>query len=132
MTDTAFCQCPCCQTWFSRQQILESPEVQPIGMMLEEHDPHWNFFVFNHVAPQCGSTFAVSVEKFADLLDGPPPAAILTGHADCAGHCTSLEDLAACTATCHWAPYRRLLRSMLAVRGQTEPAAPLTEIRLPR
>ena len=107
-----FCQCPCCRAWFSSRDILENPEVEPIGMTFDGGDPQFNLFYFNHVVADCGSTFAVAARRFASFLPEPAPPDVLAGTPECEGHCTSLADLAECHSRCHWAPYRRFLLSL--------------------
>lgn len=108
--------CPCCGAGFTLEDLVSSPDIAPIGMMLEDNEADWNYYYFNHVAEGCGSTFTTHVETFAPLLPEPVPAAIRTLSCDCEGRCTSLNDLAACGAECHWAPYRRFLSVLLARR----------------
>ncbi len=122
MQDERFVRCPCCETWFSQDEVLTSPEIQPIGMMLEDTDPRWNFFVFNHAVAGCGSTFAMSVDLFRACITDPVPEVICTGTTDCERHCTMLGDLEICRVNCHWAPYRRLLQQMLATRRANAPS----------
>lgn len=109
-------ECPNCKVGFTLEDILTSPDVVPIGMLLNDDDAAWNSYYFNHVADGCGTTFTVGVETFASLLPEPAPDAIRAGSPDCEGHCTSLTDLAECRAECHWAPYRRFLQ-VLRSRG---------------
>ena len=106
--------CPCCGAGFTLEDLLTSPDVEPIGMILEDNEASWNSYYFNHVTANCGSTFTTHVETFAALLTEPVPSAIRTRSCDCEGRCTSLTDLAACGAECHWAPYRRFLSVLLS------------------
>ncbi|HPF69208.1 MAG TPA: hypothetical protein PLQ13_00940 [Candidatus Krumholzibacteria bacterium] len=111
--------CPYCHERFTLEDLVCHPGIVPIGMMLNDSDARWNFYYFNHVVPGCETTFTVEVEAFASLLGEPVPAAIRTFSCDCEGRCTSLADLAACKADCHWAPYRRFLDVLLARRLPT-------------
>lgn len=106
--------CPCCGAGFTLVDLVSSPDIVPIGMMLEDDNADWNYYYFNHVVAGCGSTFTTHVESFAPLLAEAVPSAIRTRSCDCEGRCTSLNDLAACKAECHWAPYRRFLSVLLA------------------
>lgn len=108
--------CPNCKVGFTLEDILTSPDIVPIGMLLHDDDASWNDYYFNHVAADCGTTFTVNVESFASLLTEPVPASIRAGGCECEGRCTSLTDLEECRAECHWAPYRRFLR-VLVSRG---------------
>ncbi|MBE0564479.1 MAG: hypothetical protein IH621_00855 [Krumholzibacteria bacterium] len=112
--------CPFCKAPFTLEDLVASPDIAPIGMMLNDDDAAWNFYYFNHMASGCGTTFTVSVEVFAPLLNEAVPEAIRTHSCDCEGRCTSLADLAECGAECHWAPYRRFLG---VLRARTVPLA---------
>ncbi len=113
--------CPYCKAPFSLEDLLTSPDIVPIGMVLEDDNAEWNSYYFNHMAQGCGTTFTVGVEVFAPVLAERVPDAIRTGSCECEGRCTSLSDLGECRAECHWAPYRRFLATLLArgVRSRT-------------
>lgn len=106
--------CPCCKASITLEDLLTSPDIVPIGMLLQDDQASWNSYYFNHTAEDCGSTFTINVETFASLLNEPIPASIRTGSCDCEGRCTSLKDLAHCGAECHWAPYRRFLQVLVS------------------
>lgn len=109
--------CPFCGAQFSAAALLQDPEVAPIGMTLEDGEAHWNFFYFNHLRPDCGSTFTVRADELNCLLTEPAPPDIKTGEPGCEGRCTRVEDHEACLNDCHWAAYRRLLITMIDTRG---------------
>jgi hypothetical protein len=117
VNDDRFVQCSCCRTWFTRQQLLTSPVIEPIGMTFDKGQPTWNLFYFNHLEKSCLSTFTVPAEQMDPFLVEPAPGLILFGDDRCEGHCSSVADLSLCTSSCHWAPYRRLLLRMRAARG---------------
>lgn len=94
--------------------LMTSPNIQPIGMMLNDNEAEWNSYYFNHITPRCGTTFTVRVNAFAPLLAENVPTELRSGECDCEGRCTSLTDLEECHAECHWAPYRRLLPALVA------------------
>lgn len=106
--------CPFCNVSFALEDLMTSPEIVPIGMLLQDDEAEWNFYYFNHVAENCGTTFTVSVDIFAPLLTERVPPAIRARSCECEGRCTSLTDLAECQAECHWAPYRRFLQILLS------------------
>ncbi len=105
-------RCPGCGTAFTMDQILESAEIEPIGMQLEDNDHAWNFYYFNHRCPSCGSTFVIPVLDFLPWITEPVPQATLTGTESCERHCMRLDDLGDCQARCRYAPFRRLLLRM--------------------
>ncbi len=119
--------CPGCGTPFTLQQILECAEVEPIGMQLEDDDPAWNYYYFNHRCPSCGSTFLIPVTDFAPWIPEPVPGPVLAGTESCERHCTRIDDLSACTAPCRYAPFRRFLlhlRDRKRGRAADESVAP--------
>ncbi len=106
--------CPFCKAAFTIEDLLTRPDIKPIGMLLGDNEAAWNSYYFNHITPDCGTTFTVRVDAFAPLLTESIPMEIRTGACDCEGRCTSLTDLAECRAECHWAPYRRFLPTLVA------------------
>ena len=69
-----FYQCPCCQAWFSSQDILDSPQVEPLGMTFDQDDTGFNLLYFNHVEPGCGSTFTIEAQRLRDVPVGDAAA----------------------------------------------------------
>lgn len=111
--------CPFCGETFTVEDLITSSDIQPIGMVLNDDEATWNSYYFNHVTPQCGTTFTVRVGTFAPLLSEQVPAEIRTGECNCEGRCTSLTDLAECQVECHWAAYRRFLPNLVARKMPT-------------
>jgi hypothetical protein len=118
-------QCPNCGEWFSLRDLLENPEIEPVGMSFESADSELNVYYFRHMSERCGSSFVVPVYEFAGLLPEPINAKIRRGLPDCESHCITVDDLAACSQQCMYAPFRRLLLSMLRADKckQHEPVA---------
>ena len=104
--------CPGCGTVFTLQEILSSPEVEPVGMQFLDTDPTHNVYYFNHVCPSCGSTFVIPVLAFLPFIAEPVPNLALTGTEVCEHHCLRIEDLNVCHAPCRYAPFRRFLLRM--------------------
>lgn len=110
MTGTPVCKvCPKCGTGLSLDDILTGRDVLPVGMLLERRSSPHSLFFFTHAPPDCGTTFTLPVDLFADLIEEPLPEDVLAGHIGCPGHCTRLDDLAACDQPCRNAPFRRFL-----------------------
>jgi len=109
-------QCPNCKKWFSAVDILESPEVTPIGMHLDSDDSGFNLYFFNHTDGKCNTTFTIEVDKFEPFITEAIPVQNNAGTEDCDNHCTRIDDLEACQMECHYAPYRRFLLSIIKKR----------------
>jgi hypothetical protein len=111
-----FIQCPCCKAWFSSHDILDSPQVEPLGMTFDGGDTQFNLLYFNHVDPRCGSTFTIEARRLASFLAEEVPPEVMAGTAACEHHCSSMDDLSDCRTECCWAPYRRFLLYLRARR----------------
>ena len=111
-----FSQCPCCEAWFSSQDILAGPDIEPLGMTFETGDTRFNLIYFNHRVPGCGSTFTIEARRLEPFLSEIPPPDVMAGQLGCDNHCTSMNDLAACDVPCCWAPYRRFLLQLRSRR----------------
>ena len=107
---------------FSLRALLESPEVAPIGMQIEDTDHAWNYYYFNHECPSCGSTFTIPVLDFLPFISEPVPDLVLTGTETCQRHCMKIGDLMECHNACRYAPFRRFLLNLRRERAM--PVAP--------
>lgn len=114
-------RCPSCGEEFSIRDLISSREIMPLGMSSQENKPELNVFYFQHDVPQCGSTFIVPVEEFVELIEEPVPLNNFYRTHACENHCDSALALAHCDQRCVYAPYRRLLLSLLDA-SETEPA----------
>jgi hypothetical protein len=115
--------CPNCAQKFELARIAEHPEVEPIGMQIEDTDHNFNFYYFNHVCAGCGSTFLVPVQSFLPFIQEPVPDLILTGSEECERHCLDVKDLQICSQPCTYAPFRRHLLAMRCAHIQVTEAA---------
>lgn len=104
--------CPGCKTAFTLHDLIQSPEIEPLGMQFENGDTSLNVYYFNHDRADCGSTFVVPAMAFRSMITEPIPESILAGTEVCGHHCLSMDDLAACDAPCRYAPFRRFLLSI--------------------
>jgi hypothetical protein len=114
--------CPRCKTWFTVADLVEDSRVRLIGMNLDHLDPNLNFYYFNHETPSCGTTFAVRVEVFQEMVDEPIPEEVQRGDDVCELHCLDILSSDDCTQLCRWAPYRRLFRRLVATKEGIGPA----------
>ncbi len=111
-----FKQCPLCGEWFSLGDILRNPIIKPIGMLLEEADPELNFYYFNHEVPGCGTTFVIGVDELRGVTRPDLEQDRLDGADACPARCLRRLEHGPCDGTCYYAPYRRLLRQLQAIR----------------
>jgi len=109
--------CPCCGVVFTLADLLESPEIEPLGMQFMGDALRDNELYFNHLSPHCGTTFVVPVLAFRAFITEPIPEAALTGTEVCPKKCLTLIDVSVCDAPCRYAPFRRLLNRMLHLRS---------------
>ena len=103
---TDFKICTCGTNWADRRSFILDPDILPIGITFppDQSSLRVHFF-FNHTA--CETTLAVNGEAFEDLIEESIPADIMAGEDDCGKHCSTPEDLMACSIHCRNAPYRR-------------------------
>ena len=114
--------CPQCKTWFTVADLLQDSRIKLIGMNLDHLDPDLNFYYFNHETPTCGTTFAVPVEAFREMVKEPIPSVVKRGDDACEQHCLNLLSSEECSQNCRWAPYRRLFRRIVAIKEGVNPA----------
>ncbi|MFH1687750.1 MAG: hypothetical protein ABIE70_09545 [bacterium] len=113
MDSNAKIKCPSCDQKFKPWEMIGNPSLEPLGMRIDEEDPKFNFYLFRHNRPECGTSLAVMVELFRDWLDEPVPVDIITGSEPCELRCIDLDNHGECSQNCTWAPYRRLLTKLL-------------------
>ena len=122
-------QCTGCKKWFSGEDLISDPELEPLGMAFIKGKNAQAFYHFLHHAPDCGTTFLLEADKLKDYIDAPFPSANLMGtdecpledtehksEATCGGDCVDLYDLATCGVECQHAPYRRFLHKMIRMK----------------
>ena len=79
--ESNFKECPSCWcAWESREDFLSDPHVTIIGYQAHFSELTTGFFLFNH---SCQGTFAVRVQEFKDLYDGPIFETPKTGTDEC-------------------------------------------------
>jgi hypothetical protein len=103
-----FKECPSCWfTWECRDDFLSDPEVTIIGYQAHFSELTAGFFLFNH---SCQGTFAVRVQEFRDLYDGPIFERPKTGTDECPGYCLNKDELRSCPALCECAFVREIIQ----------------------
>ncbi len=106
-------RCSGCGKQLALQELIDSPEIEPIGMQLDDTNLKFNYYYFNHNDPSCGSTLLVPITEFIPLIHEPIPGSIAAGEEGCGRHCLDVQDLSNCTNECHHAPFRRFLLEMI-------------------
>jgi hypothetical protein len=106
MTD--FKRCPNCSfVWQNRTDFMADDNVTIIGYQVLYKSLKEGFFLFNH---SCNGTFAVNVDSFVDLYDGPVFEENLAGTEACSGHCLHKQSLSPCPAKCECAFVREIIQ----------------------
>ena len=123
MDNPFFKQCPSCHEWFSRRAILMNPEIKPIGMSVNPNNPDLSLFFFEHDNGKCGTSFTIPVKEFLPVIEEPLEENLM-GRANCPGLCTHLDELSECHSKCLYAPFRRLVLTMLETREKSAEEEP--------
>jgi hypothetical protein len=104
----------CGHAWASREAFLADPEVTLVGYQAVMERLEAGYFLFNHLARDCGSTLSIRAGLFFDLYRGPVFAGCKFGGAECGGHCLHAQDLSPCPAECECAFVREVLQVVRA------------------
>ncbi len=110
-------QCPYCKAQLTLDQLVNDPQLRLIGMSFVEDSIEWVFYFYQHDVSNCGTSFVVQAEEFAAYIDEPIPTTKLAQRECCEQHCVNLEDLSNCRQPCHFAPFRRFMHKMIAVKN---------------
>ena len=87
-----FRQCPLCGfSWLSRGVFLDDASVCLAGYQANFTELEAGFFLFTHKNNDCGTTFAIAVEAFLDLHDGPVFETCRRGTEACPGYCLNVH-----------------------------------------
>ena len=107
----------CGREWPERESFLADAELHLSGCQIETDAPAASAFLFDHKAPGCGTTLAVSVKAFDDLYAGPRHKVDWAPSAKCPGMCLDPENLEACPAECRSAYVRHILQAVRSLAG---------------
>ncbi|MBD3403480.1 hypothetical protein GF420_11335 [candidate division GN15 bacterium] len=113
-------QCPGCGEWFTWQQLIDDPNVRPLGMNVEVNDHRHGYLHFHHTTPGCNTAFVISTRDIIPRIiraeaDGH------RGHSEnCPGYCTSIDELRHCHTNCSFASVRSLLLEIVG-KSDDEP-----------
>jgi len=106
----SFKQCNCGQVWGSREAFLSDSTVRLLGYQVDFEVLREGLFLFNHLTPQCRTTFSIPAGLFFDFYHGPIFKERLAGTEKCEGHCLRCDDLQRCPQKCECAFVREVIR----------------------
>lgn len=105
--------CPCCgHRWHDREEFLGDPTCTLIGYQRSFFALESGPFLFNHLAPGCGTTIALPAREFLDFHVGPVFEQNLYGTSECPGHCLNVHDTEPCPSKCECAFVRSVLQTV--------------------
>ena len=97
-------KCTGCGLEMTAEQIINDPNIRPIGMSFIDIDADSAFYFFQHDIDNCGTCFVVKVDKFTDFIDENIPAKNMKLSKSCSRHCTDIKSLNECGNNCHKFP----------------------------
>ncbi|MBN1212085.1 MAG: hypothetical protein JXA92_05855 [candidate division Zixibacteria bacterium] len=118
MQKDVYKQCQNCLTRLSIDEIINSPAINPVGMTFREKEPGSACYLFEHNDDNCGATFSVDVNDFLPYITEDIPIEKLIYTDKCNGYCYDLDDIDECHDECYYAPFRRFLFKMIALKGR--------------
>lgn len=127
MSEEKFKKCGCCQAVLSMKEIVNDPNIRPIGMAFADDTTEGAYYFFQHEIPGCGTSFVLLVENLKSFIDETIPEQKLTLGPCCEQHCVDLKDLGECKQECHFAPFRRFLLKMIAIKREAAVQASVTK-----
>jgi hypothetical protein len=108
--DTNLKTCIRCETnWQTTQELLSDPKVMLLSYKVNFQMLDFGYLLFNHI---CGSTFALFVQNFTHLYNGPRYKERKTGTPECKRLCHSQTDFTPCSAHCECAYIRHILHEI--------------------
>ena len=112
--------CTGCGKSFTMAEILNSPEIEPIGITILTMDDSGIYFYFTHAAEECGSTFILRATDFKELIEEVIPEKTFLHTSNCECNCLNLDNQNNCGQYCGNAPYRRFFLKMVENRKKRE------------
>ena len=111
-----FKQCPSCKKWLSSDEVLQDPEIKPLGMAYLEDEAGTAYYYFQHRVEGCGSSFLIDIKDFEPFIEENIPQVSLMASDYCGGHCVDLYDLKVCKNECYYAPFRRFILKLIEIK----------------
>jgi len=109
-------QCPGCGNWLSINDILNSPDVLPIGMHIESANHKLHGMVFQHDSPRCQSSFQIDLESLAPLVSTSDRSERCSIPTECDRRCLTAYRDDPCPLNCSFTPYHELMLKILQSR----------------
>ncbi len=103
-----FKDCAACgETWQTRGDFLEAPNIILIGYQAHFKELSAGLFLFNH---SCGNTLALLAGELTDLYSGPIFTERKNETDECPGYCMNEKDLQPCPVRCECAFVRETMQ----------------------
>ena len=109
-------QCPGCGNRLSINDILNDPDVRPIGMHTESNNHKLHGMVFQHDSPYCQSSFQIDLESLAPLVSTSGRVEMCNIPTECDRRCLTAYQDDPCPLNCSFTPYHELMLKMLRSR----------------
>ena len=107
VSENCFKTCTSCgKEWKTREDFLESSELEIVGYQVHFKKLEAGLLLFNHT---CGTTLVFEAGKFRDLYDGEIFSDRATGGEKCPGYCLHSSNLEACPAQCECGYVREVI-----------------------
>ncbi len=119
-TASSFKVCSGCEkVWSTREDLLTDPEVTLNGYQPDFEDLEQGLFLFTHRRRNCGTTFALKVHLFSDLVKRPVLTPRQTGSDECRGYCLRQNSLEPCPVFCECAYVRDVIQIIRSKAANT-------------
>ena len=92
---------------------MSDPAVRLVGYQANFPELEAGYFMFNHLAPGCLTTFTIDAKKFRDFYHGEVYRERLDRSSKCPGHCQHEGDLNPCPAKCECGFVREVMQIIL-------------------
>jgi hypothetical protein len=108
MSEDCFKTCTSCgKEWETREDFLESPELEIVGYQVHFKKLEAGLLLFNHT---CDTTLVLEAGDFKDLYDGEVFHNRATGGEECPGYCLHSSNLESCPAQCECGYVREIIK----------------------
>ncbi len=102
----------CEQKWENREEFLSDTNIDLVGYQVNFGDLAEGFFLFNHIAEECGTSLAIEARDFTDMHNGPIFEARLENSETCPDYCKEPTSLKTCHEKCECSYVRDVLEKV--------------------